>query len=175
MIRGNQPLRQHTQLRRSVLKSKGPQTTLWETFREKKAKLDRDDEGLIKCQDWMMGLPRCGVAIPSPHLHHIFNRDARPDLYFHNSNLVWLVEGCHDLAHDKYSSRTSTQASYDTKRRLETKTSRNALSSVQGRPETRSKGDSRTEVPGYLSSVDARFVVKEKTSTDARQTTSAEA
>lgn len=93
-------MKRGTPLKRSPLKSKGPKSTLWDAFRAKKAVRDRDEEGLIKCQDWKIGLPRCGVAIPSPDLHHIEGRDKRPDLYFDEENLVWLIRGCHDAAHN---------------------------------------------------------------------------
>lgn len=97
-------MKRGTPLKRSPLKSKGPKSTKWEKFRNEKAVRDRDEEGLIKCQDWKIELPRCGVAIPSPDLHHIEGRDKRPDLVFSESNLVWLIRSCHQLVHDRINS-----------------------------------------------------------------------
>lgn len=94
-------MKRGTPLKRSPLKKKGPKSNLWDVFRAKKVARDRDEEGLIKCQDWKIGLPRCGVVIPSPDLHHIEGRDKAPGLYFDEENLVWLIRGCHDDAHNK--------------------------------------------------------------------------
>lgn len=86
-------------LRRTSLKAKGEKSKRWEQFRNAKATKDRDDEGLLYCQDYLLGLPRCTIGRPSLDLHHIIGRDARPDLVYVESNLVWLLRECHEKVH----------------------------------------------------------------------------
>jgi hypothetical protein len=85
--------------RKKPLPAKGRKSRAWQEFRDQKAKRDCDEEGLIKCQDWKIGLPRCGIAIPNPDLHHVVGRETDPRLYFEESNLIWLHRGCHNEAH----------------------------------------------------------------------------
>lgn len=132
-------LPQKSGLTRSALKrgkkwinQKGPKTTLWEDFRAKKANNDRNREGLIACEDWKIGLPPCGLSSGSPDLHHIFGREDRPDLYFAEPNLVWLIRACHDKAHDFYTAKSSTKAQDDAQRQVEATPQRDALLGVQG-------------------------------------------
>src|SRR5687767_6271534 len=97
-------------LKQKPLNRKGPKATLWEQFRGKKLLRDLNGNETIVCQDYRIGLPRCGLSSPSPDLHHILGRDARPDLYFDDKNLVWLVRACHELSHSNTSSpRTKAQ------------------------------------------------------------------
>lgn len=86
-------------LRRTSLKAKGEKSKKWEQFRNAKAEKDRDDEGFLYCQDYLLGLPRCNAYGPSLDLHHIIGRDTRPDLVYVDSNLVWLVRECHEKVH----------------------------------------------------------------------------
>ena len=74
----------------------------WRAYRNQTAINDKDEEGLIKCEDHKIGLPRCGIAKQSEDmdLHHIKGRNEAPDLYFDRSNLVWLTRECHDEAHN---------------------------------------------------------------------------
>ena len=74
----------------------------WQAYPNQTALNDQDEEGLIKCQDHKIGLPRCGIARePSKmDLHHIKGRNEAPDLYFDKSNLVWLTRDCHNAAHN---------------------------------------------------------------------------
>nr|DAP75568.1 MAG TPA: HNH endonuclease [Caudoviricetes sp.] len=39
------------------------------------------------------------MASENLDLHHIISRNARPDLYYTESNLVWLSRSCHMKAH----------------------------------------------------------------------------
>jgi hypothetical protein len=89
-------------IKRSKLKRVGHIATLWQQFRAKEARRVEDEEGLIKCQDHKMGLPRCGIARQSSDmdLHHIKGRNEAPSLYFDRSNLVWLTRECHNEAHN---------------------------------------------------------------------------
>lgn len=82
-------------------KKKGRLTTLWESFRAKKLIRDRDEEGTIVCQDYLIGLPRCNERSDNPDLHHVVGRDTNPSLYFDDKNLVWLVRDCHEAAHKR--------------------------------------------------------------------------
>ena len=94
-------MKRTSSLKRTPLKKLGAKSAQWRKFRNEKASRDRDEEGIIKCQDYKIGLPRCGVGLPSMDLHHIQGRDARPDLYYEESNLVWLTRKCHNDAHNK--------------------------------------------------------------------------
>lgn len=114
------------------LNKKGPMATMWDTFRGKKLERDKDEDGLITCQDWKIGLQRCGQRSTSPDLHHVEGREARPDLYFSDGNLVWLVRSCHDEAHDRNTNKSSSQASHDTARQVGAAPQRDALLAVQG-------------------------------------------
>lgn len=86
-------------LRRTALRRRGPVAEAWKAFRDAELVRDRDEEGLIHCQDYLIGLPRCGVAIPSPDLHHTKGRSGK--LLFDKLNMVWLTRDCHDAAHNK--------------------------------------------------------------------------
>ncbi len=93
-------MKRNTSLKRTPLKKSGAKSKAWQKFRNEKAARDRDEEGIIRCQDTRIGLPRCGVGLPDMDLHHIQGRNARPDLYFEESNLVWLTRECHNDAHN---------------------------------------------------------------------------
>lgn len=93
-------MKRTSSLKRTPLKKSGAKSAQWRKFRNEKANRDRDEEGIIKCQDYKIGLPRCGVGLPSMDLHHIQGRDARPDLYYEESNLVWLTRKCHERVHN---------------------------------------------------------------------------
>ena len=139
-----QPLKRGQLSRGVYINKKGPLTTLWEEFRGKKLIRDRNGDGVIVCQDWKLGLPACGETSDSPDLHHIVGREAQPALYFVDSNLVWLVRGCHDAAHSQNTSSTSAEAEDDSERQVEERprpprpekaqtASSGSLPSVQGR------------------------------------------
>lgn len=82
---------------RRPIKQVSPRSIRYEDFRRLKLVKDRDEEGLIKCQDGLIGLPKCGVAIETPDLHHRKGRSG--DLLFDESHMVWLTRECHNLAH----------------------------------------------------------------------------
>lgn len=109
---------------------KGPRATLWENFAEQEAVKDRDEEGLIKCEDYKIGLPRCGVAVPRPDLHHVLGRDG--NLLLDKKHLVWLVRPCHELAHNPPSS-TSPKTENDSTGQVGQAPSSSQVSPVQGR------------------------------------------
>lgn len=88
-------------LRRTPLKRTGPKHDVWKAFRDEKAAKERDEEGLLYCQDYKIGLERCHIGRPELDLHHIIGREAEPKLYFEHSNLVWLTRECHDAAHNR--------------------------------------------------------------------------
>lgn len=117
-----------------TINKRGPLTTLWENFRAKKLVRDKNRDGVIVCQDWKLGLPTCGLESESPDLHHALGREARPDLYFTNSNLVWLVRECHDKAHNRNTPKPSPETSNDPERQVGPTTQRDALLAVQGQP-----------------------------------------
>ena len=89
-------------LKRSPLKRVGPKALEWNHFRNNQAQIDQDEEGLIRCEDHKIGLPKCGIARePSDmDLHHIKGRNEAPKLYYDRSNLVWLTRECHGEAHN---------------------------------------------------------------------------
>lgn len=93
------------------LKKRGERSLKWENFRNLKAARDCDEEGLIKCQDKSIGLPACGISIPSPDLHHIEGRDGK--LLFDESKMVWLTRECHNEAHHRNNSSSSRQTKDD--------------------------------------------------------------
>lgn len=78
---------------------KGSRTLAWENCRSEKAESDIDDEGLIRCEDWKLGLDKCGIARePSEmDLHHSEGRDGK--LLTDKTKLVWLTRECHNEAH----------------------------------------------------------------------------
>lgn len=95
------PLKRGGNLKRKPLKRRGHKTTMWQYFRDKKFAKDKDEEGLIRCQDTKLGLPHCGISRDKMDLHHIKGREEAPDLYFADSNLVWLTRECHREAHNQ--------------------------------------------------------------------------
>lgn len=74
----------------------------WQGYRTSRALKDQDEDGLIKCQDHLVGLPRCGIAREASDmdLHHIKGRNEAPELYFVDSNNIWLTREHHDEAHN---------------------------------------------------------------------------
>lgn len=90
--------RSSTPLKRTGLKKFGPTAKKWQEFRNAKAEKDRDEEGLLHCQDWRIGLPRCGIGRPSLDLHHVHGRDGK--LLFDESKMVWLTRECHNVSHN---------------------------------------------------------------------------
>lgn len=85
-------------MRSGPINRRGPRAIAWENFRDAKAERDRDEEGLLHCQDWQIGLPRCGIGRPSLDLHHIEGRDGK--LLLDESKMVWLTRECHGEAHN---------------------------------------------------------------------------
>lgn len=135
-------------MKRSLLKKKGPMANLWQIFRDKKFARDCDNEGLIECQDYKIDLPRCGRRGDTTRtdLHHLRGRDARPDLYFANSNLAWLARECHDAAHGGDSSRSRPEAENDTEGQMGEEARGGEVLSVQGRSTFRGEGSARADV-----------------------------
>ncbi len=96
-LRRTTTLKMGSQMARGPIKKVGPRTTTWIKFRNAKAVKDRNEEGLLLCQDYKIGLPPCGIGRPSLDLHHINGRDG--NLLTDPDNLVWLTRPCHRLAH----------------------------------------------------------------------------
>ena len=92
-----------TPLKRSILKRSGhinktgSRTVAWRQFRNLKAERDRDEDGLLKCEDWKLRLPQCHLEAESLDLHHLEGRDG--SLLLDESKLIWLSRPCHQLAH----------------------------------------------------------------------------
>lgn len=81
------------------IKKRGSRTIAWEKTRAEKAQSDVNEEGLIPCEDYKLGLPRCGIARQPEDmdLHHSKGRDG--NLLTDKRWLVWLTRECHDAAH----------------------------------------------------------------------------
>ncbi len=86
--------------RTSPIKRVGTRTLKYQEFRNEKAERDLNEDDLIECEDWKIGLPRCGYARPAIEmdLHHIHGRDG--DLITKNENTVWLTRQCHEKVDD---------------------------------------------------------------------------
>nr|DAX72328.1 MAG TPA: NinG protein [Caudoviricetes sp.] len=95
----SKPLQKRSGLKRSPLRKVGRKQEEWRKFRNEKAARDRDEKGLLWCQCDKLGFEPCHRASESLDLHHIISRNARPDLYYTESNLVWLSRSCHMKAH----------------------------------------------------------------------------
>lgn len=96
-------LRQSKSLKRnSPLKKRGEKAKKWAETRNKFAQEALNENNLIACEDYKIGLPRCGYAREPKYmdLHHIKGRNERPDLYYDRSNLVFLTRECHERAHN---------------------------------------------------------------------------
>lgn len=83
---------------RTRLAKKGPRAQEWQVFRAAEFEKDKDEEGLIRCQDIQIGLSHCGVASINMDLHHIEGRDGK--LFLDKTKMVWLTRDCHGKAHD---------------------------------------------------------------------------
>ena len=145
-----------------TINKKGPLTTLWENFRAKKAVNERDEEGLLHCQDWRIGLPRCGIGRPELDLHHIIGREQAPSLYFHHPNLVWLTRDCHNAAHDRNPTQPSIEAENDPEGQMGAASSSSEVSPVQGRPSTLGARKPGRTVFSSVQSKNARFVERQE-------------
>lgn len=86
-------------IKSSPLKKRGQRSLDWEAFRNAEFEKDKDEEGLIRCQDTKIGLPHCGVSSIYMDLHHTEGRDGK--LLFDKSKMVWLTRGCHREAHSR--------------------------------------------------------------------------
>lgn len=95
-------IRRSGMIKRSPLKRFGPMAEKWQKYRNERAEQDQNEEGLIRCQDHLLGLNPCGISRgPSAmDLHHVKGREEAPKLYFADSNNIWLTRECHDEAHD---------------------------------------------------------------------------
>lgn len=162
-------------IKRSRLKTRGPKAEAWKAFRDAKAKRDRDEEGFIKCQDWKIGLKPCRRWRQSPDLHHIINRDARPDLYFDETNLIWLVRECHDEAHNKDTDSSSSKTENDPSGPLEEAASDYTILGLQRRAAEGAQRDPGAEVYSEILGANARLLEHQKESGDGGEASPAEA
>lgn len=85
--------------RAKFLKKRGPLSIKWEDFRNLKFLKDRDEQGLILCQDVEAGMKPCYILTDKPDLHHLVGRAEDPSLYFEESNLIWVTRNCHQIIH----------------------------------------------------------------------------
>lgn len=97
--RTNTLKRSALKMNRKPIKRQSPRSIKYEDFRKLKAIKDRDEDGILHCQDWQIGLTRCGIGLPMLDLHHNEGRDG--PLLFDESKMVWLTRECHDAAHNK--------------------------------------------------------------------------
>lgn len=153
-------------LKRGRLKKRGHKATMWDEFRGKKFNRDKDEDGLVKCQDYKIGLPACGIARLSPDmdLHHIEGREAAPSLYFAESNLVWLTRDCHNAAHGRNTISTSSEASHDQKRQVEETATSSKVLRVQGQSTSVGAGRPGPQVRHSVSHTDAEIVEQQEAS-----------
>lgn len=86
---------------RKPIKKVGRRTLEWQKVRAEMVQANLDEDGLIKCQDFMLDLPRCGVARePSQmDLHHKHGRDG--ELLTKKSDLIFLTRECHETSHKR--------------------------------------------------------------------------
>lgn len=75
-----------------------PRSLKYEDFRKLKLLKDRNEVGLIQCQDYKIGLPACMKWMETPDLHHVKGRSG--DLLFDERHMVWLARECHNAAHN---------------------------------------------------------------------------
>jgi hypothetical protein len=92
-------MKRNSTLKRTPLKSRGVKADVWKLFRDAKFNRDKNDEGLIRCQCSKIGLEDCRTSGSEMDLHHIKGRDEAPELYYDESNMVWLVRSCHEKVH----------------------------------------------------------------------------
>lgn len=91
-------------LKRGPLAKQGRLAQEWTAFRNAEFEKDKDEEGLIRCQDTEIGLPHCGVSRVKMDLHHTEGREGK--LLFDKSKMVWLTRECHRKAHEQKNSNT---------------------------------------------------------------------
>lgn len=98
------------------IKKFGPRSEAWRKTRAEKVESDKDEDGLIRCEDYKLGLPRCGIAREPQNmdLHHAKGRDG--NLLTNKEFLVWLTRECHDEAHSRNSSLASSETEDDAER-----------------------------------------------------------
>lgn len=170
--------KQSSGLKRSYLKrsqkpiaQSSPRSIKYEDFRNLKAVKDRDQNGLLHCQDYLLGLPRCGAAAPSMDLHHTEGRNG--DLLFDESKMVWLIRSCHEAAHNTSSSRTKAQDDTagslvqrpESRRSEKTPTpQRDAILGLQSRPAQSNSGKLGRTVYSSVQNSHAPFVARKKES-----------
>ena len=95
-------LRHFSSLKRtSKIPREGKRTLDFKKLRKEKAERDKNEDGLILCEDWKIGIPKCGIARPPANmdLHHIKGRDGK--LLLDESNLLWLTREHHEAAHHR--------------------------------------------------------------------------
>jgi hypothetical protein len=73
-------------------KKNGENQTAWIKFRQSFLEGKSDNEGNFECQI-------CGRLIKVPHLHHIQERNIRPDLIYDSTNIEILCASCHMRTH----------------------------------------------------------------------------
>lgn len=149
-------------LKRTRLKSRGHRSTLWDAFAEQERRRARDTDGLIACEDWKVGLPRCYRRVTSPDLHHTEGRDG--ELLLDRSKMVWLVRTpCHDYAHNPahipdVETQDDSTGSLDQQRERNWAPSGNSILPMARRSPRFGEGPTRREIRRNISSTDAAFL-----------------
>lgn len=99
-------LQRNTGLKRSslkkggLIKKRGSRTIAWEQCRKEMiAEAPRNEDDLIRCQCYQVGLPDCGWWKDEAllDLHHLKGRDG--NLLTDKRYLVFLTRECHDAIH----------------------------------------------------------------------------
>lgn len=146
--------------RGKFINRKGPRATLWDYFVEQERRKARDEQGLIACEDYKIGLPRCNGRVPTPDLHHTEGREGL--LLLDRTKMVWLIRGCHDKAHNRNSSSPSSETSYDAERQVGEAPSSPEIPPVQGRFATLGARPTGRTVFSSVSRSNAEFVERQK-------------
>lgn len=98
LFSGRQLKRGRSLLRGTPLKRQGERGIGWRKFRNEQFEIDKDEEGLVRCQDYLIGLPKCGISRSEMDLHHTKGRSGK--LLYDRSKMVWLTRDCHEAAHN---------------------------------------------------------------------------
>lgn len=141
------------------LNRKGPRTTLWDVFVDQERKKARDEEGLIECEDYKIGLPPCHRRVPSPDLHHTKGRDGL--LLLDRSKMVWLVRECHQKA-DNLKNNSRPKTTDDSARPVGATPQRDALLGVQGRAQIASSRRPRRTIFSSVQNPDAHIMERKR-------------
>lgn len=89
-------MKQGNAIKKTILKKSGKKEKEWKEFRDNK--YERDGAESIRCQIAHLGFSKCFNA--GVDLHHIVGRNEDPELYYDETNMVWLCRQCHEDVHN---------------------------------------------------------------------------